>query len=544
MQDWQSYVFFYHAWQSGQVGDITRIASGCSAEQGEELQQLFHRQVQQFLDTPPLEFSSSSSLSSTTTTATTTVSRNNSSSYTSLRFHLHLTPNYSKIHEGKAYKYFNKPFGMKHWMEHGLGYSNTQKINNDDNNHKKQGVTNANDDTIVILLDPDQLVLKPFTSNNYTDVEHMRWIRSADQVENSVIQRGTSIAQFYGFGKQWFTKVNLTQLLESDPKKGNDMSLTNDSSSSSSPLWSITMREAAWYAAGPPYMAVAQDMYRIVDQWATFVPRVHAQYPNLLAEMFAYCLAAVHVNVPPHTVTGLMVSYPYMSQEGWPWIDTVESESEDEETLEDEGEEEVEVEEEGEDGEGEDEAEEEEGSEEEEEGSEEEEEGEENEVAAAEEEEKDYNITNSTPTVAVLDCISHYQQQPRHQMPHILHYCQKYHLGKWFFSKYKLPKDFMSCQSPLLREPSTNDNLLQYDWAETPNGDILDISPMKYRRRHAWMLCTVLPAINQAVSFYKQRFCCCNDTASQVGDGEVRVVKQGNVANYNKTLVFLENFTW
>jgi hypothetical protein len=87
-QNWQSYAFFYHAHKSGQPGNITRIVSGCSPKQRKKLQQVHQMTVQTI----------------------------------SSRFHIHFTPEYSRIKPGVKYKYFNKPFGMKHWMEHALGY--------------------------------------------------------------------------------------------------------------------------------------------------------------------------------------------------------------------------------------------------------------------------------------------------------------------------------------------------------------------------------------------------------------------------------------
>ena len=42
---------------------------------------------------------------------------------------------------------------------------------------------------------------------------------------------------------------------------------------------------------------------------------------------------------------------------------------------------------------------------------------------------------------------------PQSQLPHVIHYCQRYFLGKYFISKYKLRKDFISCEAPLLMIP-------------------------------------------------------------------------------------------
>jgi hypothetical protein len=50
-------------------------------------------------------------------------------------------------------------------------------------------------------------------------------------------------------------------------------------------------------------------------------------------------------------------------------------------------------------------------------------------------------------------CSPHISEE---DLPLVLHYCQRYALGRWFFSKYKLRKDFFDCKSPLLREPPLN----------------------------------------------------------------------------------------
>ena len=45
---------------------------------------------------------------------------------------------------------------------------------------------------------------------------------------------------------------------------------------------------------------------------------------------------------------------------------------------------------------------------------------------------------------------------PVSELPHVMHYCQRYYLGKWFIGKYKLRKDFISCEAPLLMQPPDN----------------------------------------------------------------------------------------
>ncbi len=72
---------------------------------------------------------------------------------------------------------------------------------------------------------------------------------------------------------------------------------------------------------GPPYLATVRDMYNIAKKWVEFVPKVHAEYPHLLAEMYAFCIAAAHLNLPHELVEHTMVSNVDIGGEGWPFVD-------------------------------------------------------------------------------------------------------------------------------------------------------------------------------------------------------------------------------
>jgi hypothetical protein len=234
-QDWQSYVFFFHALQAGQPGQVTRIASGCTPKEAEELKQVFQEQITPMSD----------------------------------RFHLHLTPDFMEIKPGMKYKFANKPHGLKHWLEHALGYPNS----------------NTHDDDIVILLDPDQMLLRPLTSNFESSVVDWKPTRDRKKAITRV-EHGFPAGQLYGFGAQWKTKVNVAHV-----------------AGPNSPIEDVTLQEARdHYPLGPPYMATAKDMYKIAEKWCEFLPKVHDNYPHLLAEMFAYSLAAAH-NRLPHQVS-------------------------------------------------------------------------------------------------------------------------------------------------------------------------------------------------------------------------------------------------
>jgi hypothetical protein len=112
--DWQSYLFFFHAMIHNQPGDVTRIVSGCNDEQEQIMRQLHEKQF----------------------------------SIMNPNFLIHFTPEFGKQLEGVSFqdtKYWNKPFGLKHWLEHRFGY------------RYEGDISTEYDDDIVVLVDPDML---------------------------------------------------------------------------------------------------------------------------------------------------------------------------------------------------------------------------------------------------------------------------------------------------------------------------------------------------------------------------------------------------
>jgi peptidyl serine alpha-galactosyltransferase len=111
------------------------------------------------------------------------------------------------------------------------------------------------------------------------------------------------------------------------------------------------------------------------------------------------------------------------------------------------------------------------------------------------------------------------------EVPNVLHFCQRYGLGNYFFGKRKLPKDFLSCESPLLREPPA-DLYPKYDWAMFPPGKPANkkIWSKEMAKRNAFVLCVMIPALNDAAAYYKKQHCDAN-------------------ANFKKELVFIDGFT-
>jgi hypothetical protein len=81
------------------------------------------------------------------------------------------------------------------------------------------------------------------------------------------------------------------------------------------------------FAAGPPYIATGTDMLKISRKWSEFVRPTHKHKPGLLAEMYAWCIAAAHLNLPHTLLDNFMVSNIDAGGEGWKLVDAIPSPS-------------------------------------------------------------------------------------------------------------------------------------------------------------------------------------------------------------------------
>lgn len=238
----------------GHKGPLTRIASGCSLEQQTALKAIYAMLDQ---------------------------GRN--------KFRLHVTPDFSKDEAtGKTYYFYNKPGGLQHWL---------------------QSAASPPDDTVVALIDPDFVFMRPLTAKIKAD----GIISSGDVTEDKLIDEvtvGHPAAQFYGIGDKWI-EFNLTYIAGADsPALG----------VKTGPAWNH-------YSIGPPYIVAKPDMVRIAQLWHEVVPRVYEGHPHLLAEMYAYCVAAAHLELPHLRLDGYMTSETEAYGEAWSLVDALPEES-------------------------------------------------------------------------------------------------------------------------------------------------------------------------------------------------------------------------
>lgn len=362
-EDYAAYAFFYHMYLLNTTAEVTRIATGCSKLQAAKLQGIFNKEVRTLSD----------------------------------RFHFHATPDYSFAHAGEPdearHDFFNAPMGLKHWFDKGLQFQA----------HRQRW-----EDVIFVVLDADELVLRPFT-DDYTN-EDVVW-HPHDRLHTR-IEHGKPMAQIYLIQSHWANSLNVDALLKA--------------TGAPSPLRTWTSNDILnHYQAGPPYLATGRDMYAIVSKWAAFVVEVYRQTGSPMSDMLAYAVAAGHLNLKHQLVWSFMVGNVAVKEEGWSSIDAL-------------------------------------------------------------------------PDAQVC-------QRPK-VAPYVLHYCQRYMLGPYIFTKYVMPSDMLTCEHPLLAVPGTSLLNSGYTRATPPNGKVYDIVPER-RKRHAYMLCEMMGRLNQVAVFWKQRNC-------------------------------------
>ena len=264
-QDWESYVFFYHSWKVKQPGTVTRLASGCSKEQARTLTEFHATHIQTMSDT----------------------------------FHLHLTPDYSRIRLDKGrfgYKYMNKPFSVLDWMEHVLGLNHTTS----------QPVPPEIENDIIILMDPDMILLRPMTHDFRN--EPVIWAKEPATPEDKIVKHGNPMSQQDGYLNSNWMAFNMTYITQ-DPD---------------TPARLLTQNQGPInYNSGPPYLATVKDMFAIASKWIEFAPRVFDIHPKLFAEMFGYCVASAHLKLPHTMIKSIVVSTTETQREGWPLIDAL-----------------------------------------------------------------------------------------------------------------------------------------------------------------------------------------------------------------------------
>ena len=209
------------------------------------------------------------------------------------KYHVHYTPDFKKDEKTKKkYDFYNKPWGVKHWLE-----------------FAEPAVPN---DIVVALLDPDMIFLRPLTTEVRSQ-DNAIWSKRLPKSELiDKVVKGRPVAQLYGLGAPW---------VDDNHKKFGRRRICGENSPC---LEAKNPWGGDHFSVGPPYIVHKEDMVRIAATWTKFVPKVYEKYPYLLAEMYAYSMAAAHEGLPHLQGEHYMVSNTEVHPgEGWQWVDNL-----------------------------------------------------------------------------------------------------------------------------------------------------------------------------------------------------------------------------
>jgi hypothetical protein len=284
----QTYAFTFHFWKSGQPGVLSRVVSGCTTE--EEEQQIRTRFQNEILDIIP-----------------------NASS----KFFLSFTPYFGKVHYDQVpanetpqdYHFFNRPYGLKYWMENELGF----QPNGD--------VPFQYKDTVFIVLDPDQWILRPFRSD-YTNDSTMVWHGRNDawflgKEQGFKVRKGLPFGQLYAYFSYWFNDVNAKHqdvIAAANFTYPNDPNFVNG-------LETWTSDDInRYYIPGTPFIAIASDMYDIITVYRNVAVIVYfLSKKDWMSELFSWSSASAYLQLRHQLAYNFMVSNPGIGHtlEGW-----------------------------------------------------------------------------------------------------------------------------------------------------------------------------------------------------------------------------------
>lgn len=147
-------------------------------------------------------------------------------------------------------------------------------------------------ETIVAIIDPDFVFLKPLTQSGE---EQSEIISSRGQSKDDVARKGKPVAQRYGLEGHWVDKFKPLEQIT-----GNVNSLSK--------RW--TYKEAAkWTSVGPPLILHIDDLTELSVLWEKNMrPVLEVGGPDILADMWAYSIAAADLDLRHTTLDHYMIS--------------------------------------------------------------------------------------------------------------------------------------------------------------------------------------------------------------------------------------------
>jgi peptidyl serine alpha-galactosyltransferase len=127
-----------------------------------------------------------------------------------------------------------KAYGLRHWMEQSLGLKSV------DGEGKKSSP--AVEDDIVILMDPDMILLRPLT-HDFSDVDNHIWVQ--DNPDTRIVRHGYPMAQQDGYLMNEWMQFDVAYI--TNQTRGNYVPM---------PGWKDG---PIHWNTGPPYLATVRE---------------------------------------------------------------------------------------------------------------------------------------------------------------------------------------------------------------------------------------------------------------------------------------------
>lgn len=265
-QDWQSEALAQSFARVGQHGALTRIVSGCSDDAMKELLR------RTFKSSPHLRIH---------------VTRD----FRSLPIFKETGDDEHKASIPDDYTPYNKPFGLRDWLE------------------------TANPpvhEEIIVMLDPDFLFIRKFAVNTGGRVTTAKEVDSGDYKRDAEVVEGLrQYKRFFVYsGARDNVKDTVADGVAVAQRWSEYLGTTafDNSSAICSECAKVTTRDATeFYAVGPPYVLTRKDLALLMDDYCnmTVLKRDQMNREQWMSDMLGYSLAAAKHNVKHTTFDNL-----------------------------------------------------------------------------------------------------------------------------------------------------------------------------------------------------------------------------------------------
>jgi hypothetical protein len=196
-------------------------------------------------------------------------------------------------------------------------------------------------------------------------------------------------------------------------------------------------------------MGTMKDMYSLTPLWLDSVPTVREEFPEHISEMYSYIIGAADANLPHHIIKNLMISGDGGTStdihEGWTFLNHVPPD----------------------------------------------------EICSFATEA--YRLDAKTVCSSTAIDGNNWKCLALQLIPNFLHFCQVYHVGDWFWSKYHAPGEYLSCEYPLMATPPMN---LGSNYTDCQQGlgnreKRKEISPFR-KAQNAFMICAMSTVLQES----------------------------------------------